>query len=104
MTARDLVAEKFVSDEITKALERTCLPHDHTIRVVLEREAEIEKGVRDVFVRCHGQSLDQRIESLRHDPSYAASFPHPEGKVAKGDMATMRTQFAKIADGSVVVE
>lgn len=104
MTARNVVAEKFLSDEITRALERACLPHDHTIRSVLEREALIEKGVRDVTVRCRGESLDQRIDDLRRDPSYACTFPQPTAKVAKTDLRELSKNFAGIASGSIVVE
>ena len=103
MTARNVVKEKFVSDEITQALERACLAHDHGIRIVLEREAEIE-GVRDVSVRCRGESLDQRIDDLRRDPSYAASFPQPSAKVAKTDLRELSKNFAGIASGSIKVE
>lgn len=103
MTARDVVKEKFVGDEITKALERACLPYDHAIRLVLEKEAEIE-GMRDVSVRCRGASLDQRIDDLRRDSSYAPSFPQPAAKVAKGDLRELTKNFAGIASGSIRVE
>ena len=103
MAARDVVKEKYVGDEITKALERACLAHDHTIRVVPEKEAEIE-GVRDISVRCRGVSLDQRIDDLRRDPSYASTFPQPEAKVAKNDLRELSKNFAGIASGSIVVE
>ena len=104
MTARNLVAEKFVNDEITRALERARLPHDHSIRLVLAREALIEKGVRDVLLRCRGESLDQRIDDLWRDPSYAASFPQPVAKVSKSDLRELSKNFAGIVSGSVVVE
>ena len=104
MTARNVVAEKFLSDEITGALHRACLPHDHTIRLLLEREALIEMGVRDVTVRCRGESLDQRIDDLRHDPSYASSFPQPSARVAKGDLRELTKNFAGIVSGSIRVE
>lgn len=103
MTARDMVKEEFVGDEITKALERACLAHDNTIRVVLEREAVIE-GVRDISVRCRGVTIDQRIDDLRRDPSYASSFPQPTAKIAKGDLRELSKNFAGIVSGSIVVE
>ena len=104
MGAKNLVAEKFLSDEITGALHRACLPHDHTIRLQLEREALIEMGVRDVTVRCRGESLDQRIDDLRRDPTYACTFPQPTAKVAKNDLRELSKNFAGIASGSIKVE
>jgi hypothetical protein len=84
-------------------LERACLPHDHPIRLVLEREAEIE-GVREVSVRCRGESLDQRIDDLRRDPSYACTFPQATAKVAKNDLRELSKNFGGIASGSIRVE
>jgi len=48
--------------------------------------------------------LDDRIEELRHDPRYAASFPADPPKVAKTDMRKLTENFAAIARGEVAVE
>ena len=103
MTARNPTAEKFVADEITKALERARLPYDHAIRTVLNAEAEIE-GVREASVRCRGKSLDERIEDLRRDPSYAAIFPQPVGRVGRSDIRELTKNFDAIVSGAAVVE
>ena len=101
-------AQKFISDEISRALARAGLDYNHPIREVLDREAEIV-GVRDAVVRVRGERdqmlmLDDRIEELRHDPSYAASFPADPPKVAKTDMGKLTENFDKIASGEVRVE
>ena len=48
--------------------------------------------------------LDDRINELRHDPTYAHSFPADPPKVAKTDMAKLKENFDAIAGGTVVVE
>ena len=101
-------AQKFISDEISRALARAGLDYNHPIREVLDREAEIV-GVRDAVVRVRGERdqmlmLDDRIKELRHDPSYAHSFPADPPKVAKTDMGKLTENFDKIASGEVRVE
>jgi len=96
-------ARHFISDEITQALLRACLPYDHPIRAELEKGAEIT-GVRDVAVSCNGVSLDRRIVELRHDPSHAASFPKPATTVSRTDMSELTKHFEQIANGTAAVE
>jgi hypothetical protein len=108
METRGAAAEKYVYDEISRALARAGLGYDHQIRKVLDREAEIV-GVRDPVVRMrgeHGQMLmlDDRIKELRQDPSYATCFPADPPKVAKGDLGKLSENFTKIASGEIVVE
>jgi len=108
MGTRSSTAQKFISDEITGALTRAGLDYDNPIREVLDREAEIV-GVREAVVRVRGECsqmlmLDDRIEELRHDPSYAASFPTDPPKVAKTDMRKLTENFDKVASGEVRVE
>src|ERR1035437_3898961 len=108
MGTRSSTAQKFISDEITQALLRAGLDYDHPIREVLDREAEIV-GVRDAVVRVRDERnqmlmLDDRIEDLRHDPSYADSFPADPPKVAKTDMGKLTENFDKIASGEVRAE
>jgi len=61
-----VIEQNFAHEKIGAALGRAILPHNHAIRAVLDAEAEIT-GVRDPTVRCHGESLDSRIDRLRHD-------------------------------------
>ena len=105
---RSSTEQKFIHDEVTRALMGAHLDYDNPIRKVLEREAEIV-GVRDAVVRVPGAgggmlTLDDRIEQLRLDPSHATSFPPDPPKVAKGDMAKLCENFQKIIDGTVCVE
>ena len=107
MGTRSSTAQKFISDEITQALLRAGLDYDHPIREVLDREAEIV-GVRDAVVRVRDERnqmlmLDDRIKELRHDPSYAHSFPADPPKVAKTDMGKLTENFDKVASGEVRV-
>ena len=44
------------------------------------------------------------INELRHDPSYAHSFPADRPKVAKTDMGKLTEYFDKVASGEVRVE
>jgi hypothetical protein len=108
MKTRSSTEQKFISDEVTRALMGAHLDYDSPIRAVLEREAEIV-GIRDAVVRipCEGGvmlTLDDRIERLRHDSSHAASFPSDPPKVPKGDMAKLCQNFEKIVNGTVCVE
>jgi hypothetical protein len=105
---RSSTEQKFIHDEVTRALMGAHLDYDNPIRAVLEREAEIV-GVREAVVRVPGQNghmlmLDDRLADLRRDPSYAAVFPADPPKVAKGDMAKLCQNFEKIVDGTVCVE
>ena len=54
MGTRSSTAQKFISDEISRALASAGLDYDHPIREVLDREAEIV-GVRDAVVRVRGE-------------------------------------------------
>ncbi len=103
MTLRSVAELNFADGKIGAALSRAGLPHNHPIRAVLDAEAEIV-GVRDATVRCQGQSLDSRVEQLRHDARFSHNFPQPTAKVAKSDMATMHAKFDEIASGKVRVE
>jgi hypothetical protein len=103
MTGRSTTFQAFVDSRLDAALTRAGLEHGHAVRAVLDAEAEIE-GVREPTVRCQGKSLDDRIAELRHDPRFAGTFPQPVCKVSKGDMASLRAQFQKVATGEVVVE
>ena len=108
MGTRSSTAQEFISDDINKALARAGLDYDHPIREVLNREAEIV-GTREAVVRVRGERdqmlmLDDRIEELRHDPRYAASFPADPPKVAKTDMGKLTENFAAIARGEVAGE
>jgi hypothetical protein len=105
---RSSTAQKFIYDEISKALARTGLEYDHPVRELLDREAEIV-GVREPVVRVPGASgemsmLDDRIKELKRDPSYATIFPADPPKVAKGDLEKLSEHFSEIADGSIRVE
>jgi hypothetical protein len=105
---RNSTAQKFVYDDISGALARAGLPYDHPIREVLDKEAEIV-GTREAVVRVRGERgemlmLDDRIEEMRHNPRYAASFPADPPKVAKTDMGKLTENFAAIARGEVAVE
>jgi len=108
MGTRSATAEKFIYDEISRALIRAGLDYDNPLRAVLDREAEIV-GVRDAVVRVRGERgqmvlLDAQIEALRQDPSYTTYFPADPPKVAKGNMAKLSENFTKIASGEVAVE
>jgi hypothetical protein len=107
MGTRSSAAQKFIFDEITEALLRAGLDYNHPIRELLDREAEIV-GVYDTVVRVRDERnqtlmLDDRINELRHDPSYEHSFPADPPKVAKTDMAKLTENFTAIADGTVRV-
>jgi hypothetical protein len=83
---RSSTEQKFIHDEVTRALMGAHLDYDNPIRAVLEREAEIV-GVREAVVRVPGQNghmlmLDDRLAELRRDPSYAAVFPADPPKIA----------------------
>lgn len=103
MAYRSAAAQNFVDGEIGRALTRAGLPHDHAIHAVLDAEAQIE-GVRDAAVRCQGESLDSRIDQLRHEARFSHTFPQPTAKVAKSDMRTMSMSFNDIVAGRVRVE
>lgn len=108
MGTRSSTAQKFISDEISRALARAGLDYHHPIREVLDREADIV-GVRDAVVRVRDERnrtlmLDDRIKELRHDPSYAHSFPADPPKVAKTDMGKLTENFDAIATGKMIAE
>jgi hypothetical protein len=105
---RSSTAQKFISDEINGALARAGLDHDHSIREVLDQESEIV-GTREAMVRVRNERdqllmLDDRIDELRRDPRYAASFPADPPKVAKTDIGKLTENFDKVASGEVRVE
>jgi hypothetical protein len=108
MAERTQAAQYVMDEEIGQALKRACLEHYHPIRELLSESAEI-MGVREAVVRVRDDSgqhvtLDERIRQLRIDPRFTALFPQPAPKVAKDDLAMLRANFERIADGSVVVE
>jgi hypothetical protein len=105
---RSSTAQKFIYNEIGKALARAGLEYDNPVRELLDRQAEIV-GIRELVVRVPGANgqmhmLDDRIKELRCDPSYSTIFPADPPKVAKNDMAKLRENFSSIADGTVAVE
>jgi hypothetical protein len=58
---RSSTAQRFISDEITKALARAGLSYDHPIREDLDAWAEIV-GVRDAVVRIRDERAESRLQ------------------------------------------
>lgn len=103
MEKRSAIAQQFIDSQINAALTRAGLSHGHPIRDVLDSSAEIV-GTRDACVRVDdGSSLDDRIQELRGDPRFRASFPNAP-KVVRSDIEKMRVDFQQIANGTIVVE
>src|ERR1035438_7374736 len=101
--ARSAIQESFIQNEISRALTRANIDHNNEVRKVLEREAEIVGGGRGgAAVSVSGDSLDDRIEQLRHDPSYRNNFPSDPPKVARGDINKLRENFDAIAAGKEI--
>ena len=84
MRQRSSVAQNFINGEIDKALSRAGLPHNHSIRPVLDAEAQILG--RDAGVNCQGESLDSRIKQLRQDLRFSNTPQQSPAKVVKTDM------------------
>jgi hypothetical protein len=102
------VGQWFIESKAGQAVKRAGLEYDHPVRALLEKSAEIV-GVREAVVRVRNESgelvtFDDRIKELKNDSRYSALFPHPEAKVAKGDMEQLRENFERIASGKVEVE
>jgi hypothetical protein len=103
MAERTHVTQNFIDARIGEALSRNGLAQNHVIRQLLDSEAEVF-GLREPGVRCSEKSLDDRIAELRDDPRFANSFPRPLPKISKQDLPSLRSEFQRIADGSVRVE
>jgi F420-0:gamma-glutamyl ligase len=106
-TPHSAIARHFISTEVCKELTNAGLPHNHPIRQELEKEAVIV-GDRDAFVRIpdgHGGTmmLSARIDQLKVDPRFAATFPTDPPKVAKTDTRNLSEHFDEIAAGTVIV-
>jgi hypothetical protein len=102
------IVQKFIANEIAKALDRHRLPHDSPVRDDLESRAEVY-GAREAQVRVSDESgrsitLDDRLEQLKCDPNYRNCFPPDLPRVSRNDEKKLQDNFERIARGEVVVE
>jgi hypothetical protein len=100
--------KKFIHREVVTALIWSRLPHDHAIGGLLEKEAQVvgRTGAPCVQVvdECgNWRTLADRIEELKADPQFRETVPNPD-KVNRSDEERVRENFARIADGTAVVE
>lgn len=102
------IAQRFIHQAVVKALVRSRLPYDHPMCAVLEQEAQVVGATGSPSVQVVDQfgnwtSLARRIEELKTDPRFRDSIPNPT-KVNRSDQQSVRENFARIAEGSAVVE
>jgi hypothetical protein len=94
--------------EVVSALIWSRLPHDHPIGTLVEQESQVvgRTGAPCVQVvdECgNWRTLSDRIEELKADPRFRKTVPNPD-KVNRRDEQSVRENFARIAEGSAVVE
>jgi hypothetical protein len=108
MMERTQIAERFVHQAVVKALVRSRLLYDHPMIALLEQEARVVGATGAPCVQVVDQSgnwimLEDRIEELKADSRFRASVPNPT-RVNRSDEQGVRENFARIAEGSAVVE
>jgi hypothetical protein len=100
--------ERFIADQIEKALDRNLLPTNSPLREILKASAEIH-GERnpEVFVPDASNqlvSIHRRLRQMKNEPQFRGYFPPEPPSISLDDPDAVRPNFSKIASGEVIVK
>jgi hypothetical protein len=98
------IVQKYIADEITRALTRHNVCADGRVRSEIESRVQLNGTSLSVCDGDRIMRLDDFIFQLRNDVRFADEFPTPPSRISRHDNKRLRDNFKQICDGTVVVE